>query len=234
VVEALDAHDVSVGLGRGGPVLALAEDAARGPDAPVRGSATFDIAVREGGALETRVVDATGDGEAWRKVAATLKHIDPSRLRFAPGAHGWHVVVRVEAKVLLPDGRDPEKLHGFRPALRPSAVANAIAGKAEARGSSAAPGGPDHVGGGPSEPPPVGGALGPRVPSATSVAGGVIQGLIARVLPTPTLEMEGKVCSVALTITPLGVGLGGGCSFENVGAHATRVVSGRIVSEGRL
>ena len=232
VVEALDAHDVAVGLGRGGAVLALAEEAARGPDAPVRGSATLDVTIREGGALAARVVDASGDADAWSRVAATLTHIDPNRLRIPPGAHGWHVVVRVEAKLLFPDGRDQASLHGFRGSIKPSALSDAIAGKPGARGSSTGPGGPDHVGGGPTHPPPLGGALGPR--QATGVAAGVITGLLGRILPTPTLEMQGKVCSVALTITPLGVGLGGGCSLENIGAHATRVVSGRIVSEGRL
>jgi hypothetical protein len=55
-----------------------------------------------------------------------------------------------------------------------------------------------------------------------------------RVLPTPTIAMSGKVCSAAFTVTPIGIGLGGGCSFENIGAGTTRIVSGKIMSEGSL
>ncbi len=77
----------------------------------------------------------------------------------------------------------------------------------------------------------MGGYVG-RGPS--NAGGAALQGIAARVVPTPTLSISGKVCSASLTVTPLGVGLGGGCSLENIGTAATRVVSGRIVSESAL
>ena len=61
-----------------------------------------------------------------------------------------------------------------------------------------------------------------------------MQGLAQRILPTPTVSVSGKICSASLSATPFGLGLGGGCSLENIGTHAMRVVSGRILSEGAL
>jgi hypothetical protein len=48
------------------------------------------------------------------------------------------------------------------------------------------------------------------------------------------VSVEGKVCSAKLAITPFGVGLGGSCSFENIGNGTRRVVAGRIVREELL
>jgi hypothetical protein len=81
------------------------------------------------------------------------------------------------------------------------------------------------------EPPPPG-ALGPRFPPKS--AGAVAQAIAQRVLPTPTLSASGRICSVAVVLTPMGVSAGGGCSPENIGTAATRTVSGRILSEGAL
>jgi hypothetical protein len=58
--------------------------------------------------------------------------------------------------------------------------------------------------------------------------------LVARILPTPTLSVEGKVCSAKVSLTPLGIGMGGTCSLENIGNGTRRNVSGRVVSEGKL
>ncbi len=41
---------------------------------------------------------------------------------------------------------------------------------------------------------------------------------------------SGKVCSAGI----VGIGIGGGCSPENIGVPAVRIVSARIVSESRL
>ena len=232
VAEALAEHDVAIGMGRGGAVLAAAEDVAQSSEAPLAGGATFEVVVGSDGHVDTRVLGADGDTEAWEHVAASLTaRVDPRRVRLPAGARRWRVVVRVDARVQFADGRDVGSLHGLRPSLAPSALSKALDGKGEARGSSTGPGGPDHVGGGPTEPPPLGGALG-RGPS--NAGAGVATGIAMRVLPTPTLSASGKVCSASLSVTPLGIGLGGGCSFENIGTGTHRVVSGKIVSEGGL
>lgn len=234
VAEGLAAHDVDVGMGRGGSILSAAESAARSNDAPLDGGATFDVIVRADGVVQARVSRAERDLEGWARVAASLaRTVDPRGVRMPPGARGWHVVVRVDAKVQFADGRDVRSLHGPRLSLAPSVLQAAIEGNADAGVSSTGPGGPDHVSGDPSDTPPVGGALG-RGPSSSGAGGGIAQGIVQRVLPMPTLAMSGKICSGALTVSPMGIGLGGSCSFENIGTGTARVVSGRIVSEEPL
>jgi hypothetical protein len=230
LAEGLAARDLEAGLGRGGSILTAAEAAARGSDAPLRGDATFDVVVRSDGKVEAHVASASSDLEGWREVAAVLQRsVDGRSVRIAPGARGWRVVVRVEAKVVFADGRDTQSVHGVRGEVAPSVLSNAIEGKPGARGSSTGPGGPDHVDGEGGNAPPMGGALGPEKP--THVASSAIVGLAMRVLPTPTISVEGKVCRAGLSITPLGVGFGGGCSFENIGNGTRRVVTGRIVRD---
>ena len=41
----------------------------------------------------------------------------------------------------------------------------------------------------------------------------------------------GMIISEATSVTPMGVGIMGGCSFENIGNGTMRVVSGHVVSE---
>jgi hypothetical protein len=227
LAEGLAAHDVAVGMGRGGPVLAAAETAARSSDAPVEGGATFDVAVRRDSVV-ARVVSADHDAAGWARVADSLgRSLDPKRVRLPSGGRGWHVVVRVEAAMRLADGRDVRTLHGVKAAVTPSVLQQQIEGKPGGQWAPPPAPGPD-VG---QEVPPQGGALGrgPQHPG-----GGALQGLAAPILPTPTLSVSGKICSASLSATPMGIGLGGGCSVENIGTHPTRVVSGHILSEGSL
>jgi hypothetical protein len=128
LVEGLDAHDASIGMGRGGPVLVALEAAARGTDAPFEGTATFDVAVDTSGHVSIALVDASSASAQWSKVAdATRTSLDPARLRIAPGAHGWHVVAQLEAKVQYPNGLDPKSL---------GATAQATAGHVKERNES--------------------------------------------------------------------------------------------------
>jgi hypothetical protein len=235
LAEGLAALDVAAGLGRGGSVLTAAEAAARSPEAPLRGEATFDVVVRPDGEVDARLASASADTDGWREVAGVLQRtVDGHRVRVPPGARGWHVVVQVDAKVVFADGRDTRSVHGLRGGVTPSVLSNAIEGKPGARGSSTSPGGPDHVGGEGQgqESPPVGGALGSG--KATHVGTSAAVGVAMRVLPTPTVSVAGKVCSAALAITPVGVSIGGGCSLENIGSGTRRTVSGRIVREEAL
>ena len=233
VSEALAAHDVELGIGRGGAILSAAEQAARGGDAPVSGSATFDVAVHADGAVLAEVVSTDGNRDAWARVAEDLQRsVDPARIRLPPGGRGWRVVVQLDAHEQFADGRDVRSLHGPRVSLAPSALSAAMEGKEDAGVSSAGPGGPDHVPGDAHDPPHVGGALGGKTP--VNAGAGIAQALAARILPTPTVSVSGNICSASLTLTPMGVGLGGGCSLENSGTGTSRVVHGRILREGAL
>lgn len=53
-------------------------------------------------------------------------------------------------------------------------------------------------------------------------------------LPGITIMRRGKVCSVGINLGPAGLGLGGGCSPENLNAVAQRVVRGQVVEEEML
>jgi hypothetical protein len=224
VAEGLAAKDVALGLGRGGPILAAAEQAARSTDAPMQGGATLEIAGHADGTVAAHVVNADGDSEGWAEVASAIgRSLDPTRVRIPRGRHGVAVTVRLDARVQLADGRDVRSLHGPQVSVAPSVIQSAIEGKANLDG---APSSGDTTS---NDPPPIG-ALG-RHPSSKATAGAVAQAVAQRVLPTPTVSVSGKICSASLSVTPFGVGMSGGCSFENIGNGTARVVSGHIVSE---
>lgn len=110
LAEGLDAHDASIGLGRGGPVVSALEVAAASSEAP-DGSATFDVAIDASGHISVALLSASAAAGAWTKVgAAAGASLDPKQVRIPPGARGWHVVAMVEAKVQYPNGLDPKKL----------------------------------------------------------------------------------------------------------------------------
>jgi hypothetical protein len=234
LAEGLAAHDVAMGLGRGGTVLAVAEAAADSSEAPAVGNATFEVAVTPDGRVSASVVRANGDNAGWERVAGEIERsLDPRTVRIPPDAAGWRVVVRIDAAVKLVDGRDVRSLHGPRMEVAPSMLQRAIEGTLTDARSSTAPGRPDHVQGGPADPPPVGGALG-RNGSNANAGAGVAQGIAQVALPTPSLSVRGKICSATASVTPVGIAIAGGCSLENIGTSARRMVSGRIMKEGSL
>ncbi len=229
--EGLAERDVELGMGRGGAIVTALEEATRIGDAPSFGGATFDVEVRPEG-ITARVERADSDEAAWTRVAAAIAGtVDPRRVRLPPGACGWHVVVRIDSKVQLTDGRDVRTLHGLRAVVTAGQLADALEGKPAAGASSTTPGGPDHIDPRPSDPPPVGGELGKRGPTNPLDA---VQALAARVLPVPALTVNGKVCSATLALTPMGISVGGLCSPENIGMPEHRIVSGKIIREGSL
>jgi hypothetical protein len=232
--EGLADHDTGLGLGRAGPILAATEEATRtSPSAPVSGTATFDVTVRADGTVLAHVVSSDGgDATDWSRVADDIaRTLDPKRVRLPTDGRGWHAVVRVEAKVLLADGRDVRSVHGVRGSVEPSILQQQLKEGAHGRGGA---GSPDRVAPEESEktvPPPVGGALGPAKGGSP---GAIVQGIAQRILPTPTVSVSGKVCQAQIGITATGISASGWCSPENVGTPATRVVSGRVVREGAL
>jgi hypothetical protein len=105
VLEALDANDVARGLGRGGPVRAAVEQAARSTDAPPRGNATFTVVVFSDGKMDVRVADAQAD---WSRVLPLVREaLKVADVKMAPKSRGLRVTVKVEAKVQYPDGYQP-------------------------------------------------------------------------------------------------------------------------------
>jgi hypothetical protein len=71
--------------------------------------------------------------------------------------------------------------------------------------------------------------------SADASQGEVVQAadgtLILKKLPGVSASVRGKVCSAGVYATPLGVGFAGGCSPENIGQVARRIVTARVVKE---
>ncbi|HEY1696286.1 MAG TPA: hypothetical protein VGG39_29175 [Polyangiaceae bacterium] len=191
LAEGLDAHDSAIGLGRGGPVLSALEVAAN-DEGTAQGNATFDVSIDAAGRVSVSLVNASTSADAWSRVGQAMRSaIDASHVRLPPGANGWHVVARVDAKVQYPNGRQPKDL-GTR---------------VEADGL----------------------ALGTN-PRRATVGDPPI---VFKKMPGITLAHSGKVCSVRIHLG-LGPPIAGGCDPSNIGAHETRVVTTRVVSEGRL
>jgi hypothetical protein len=230
--EGLAEHDVGVGLGHGGAVLSAAEAAARSADAPVDGSATFDVVVRADGSVVASVVHAEGDASGWARVASGIgRSVDRGRMHL-PEGRAWHVVVCVDAKVRLPDGREVKSLHGPRAGVTESVLQHGLEREPGTGSWAEGPGG--QTGAGDEDTVPMGGALGHGHGPQGNAGGAAAQALAQRILPVPRVSVSGKVCTAALGVSPAGISLSGGCSPENIGGHGTRVVSGRVVSEGAL
>jgi hypothetical protein len=110
VVEALHAHDVALGLGSGGPVLGVAEDATSASRAPVNGFAILIATFGPTGVVaDVRVVDANGDRTAWDDVASQIAEAMRSKhVRVPRGAKGVEVTVRIDSRWENHDGSDPD------------------------------------------------------------------------------------------------------------------------------
>jgi hypothetical protein len=180
----LDERDVDLGLGRGGAVLSALESASQGMDVPIEGAATFDVAIDTSGHVSVALSDVSSEYAAWSRVASAAgAAVDAKRVRIPPGARGWHVVVRIDAKVQYPNGLKPKQLGNH---------------------FEATPGEIDK------------------------------DSMVMKKIPGFTISHVGKVCGVGLSVTILGPNIVGGCGPTNIGMPAGRVVSGHIVSEGRL
>jgi hypothetical protein len=104
VIEALDGADVARGLGRGGPIRAAVDVAARG-DGPVRGSATFSVTIFSDGRVDVQVASAQTD---WSRLLPAIRDaVRDAKVRMPPKGRGLNVVVAVDASVRYPDGYAP-------------------------------------------------------------------------------------------------------------------------------
>ena len=235
--EGLSQHDIDLGLGRGGavPLGDRGGYGARHGMPRSTGARPFEVVVHADGTVVARVTRAQGSASGWARVADAIGRTVDSRRMHLPTGRGWRVVVRVDAKVRLPDGRDVKSLHGPRAGVSESVLQHALEQKP---GSGWWAEGPDgKTGVGDENVAPMGGELGhesrrPGKRRRCRGAGSSAQPGVPP--PMPHVSVSGKVCSAAIGITPAGLSLSGGCSPENIGGHGTRVVSGHIVSEGAL
>jgi hypothetical protein len=103
---ALSARDRSLGLGRGGPLIAALEDVTSGSRAPVDGAASFIVEADETGRVTAvRVANVTSDEEAWQDVASLLlAKMKNHPLRMRPGWRGLSVTLEVRSRLQLADG----------------------------------------------------------------------------------------------------------------------------------
>ncbi len=106
---ALDAHDRSIGLGSGAPLVEPTREAVRTSLVPDFARAILEFTTdRAGLVVSVRVVDASSDRQAWDEVADKLaRDTQKKPLRMPPGARGVAVTMQVESKVLNASGQDP-------------------------------------------------------------------------------------------------------------------------------
>jgi hypothetical protein len=103
--DALAEHDRALGLGSGGPVLAVARDAALSALVDESAATIYVDADSSGRVTTARVVSSTGDGAGWNEVArAIVKGLRGRTLKMPPDARGITVTVRLEVAVRLPSG----------------------------------------------------------------------------------------------------------------------------------
>jgi hypothetical protein len=104
--SALDAADAQRGMARGGPLKLAVEEVARTSDAPLEGTALFEIVVGPNHPPRARLVDASADARGWSSLAPAIDRAAAKKeLRLPPNGDGLRVRVRVSADVVLPDGR---------------------------------------------------------------------------------------------------------------------------------
>jgi hypothetical protein len=201
VARDLDADDVARGFGRGGPLQAAVLQAARGPDAPATGDATFEVRVHPDGTVSASILDASSDRLAWSNLSKAIVAATRARaVRMPPNGKGLAVVIQVEAKERLPDGREPKTLG--------TEFAATAGGITEGDGGTT-------IG-----LPFVGLAHRGKVCSVMAGVGG------------PVLKIERNESGLPAIFAPIGIS--GGCSPENAGGVASRVVHAKIVREERF
>jgi hypothetical protein len=99
-------RDLDLGLGSGGPLIAVAEDIMRSSDAPVDGVAIFEVTIDANGDVVSVRVGDVGDAlPKWRQVAKGMLSAlrsRPARLRHA--GKGVVVTLEVRSRWVLPSG----------------------------------------------------------------------------------------------------------------------------------
>ncbi len=105
VRELADAHDVTIGVGRGGAAVSAAREAARGDFAPVSGTTLFEVTVDSNGVTWAGVSNAQSDYDGWQKVAVEIaSRLRGKALRIPEGSRGLRFQIEVNARVVEVDG----------------------------------------------------------------------------------------------------------------------------------
>ena len=129
VRDALDARDRAVGLGREGPLLSAAHEAASPSFAPDVGSAELDIeSDSTGHVVSAHVVSASGEVSAWNDVARELVRLMSSKsLRPPRNGRGLRTRLRIVAERTLPSGA------AYALSAGPAVPENACVGQSDPR-----------------------------------------------------------------------------------------------------
>ena len=143
--DALRARDHAVGLGPEGPVVTALEDAAHAGFSPERGIATFLAVIDERGLvidlklMKTNASDKSGE-RGWEDVRQrAVKSLATAKIEMR-GVKRAELTIEVESKVVLPDGRDPQKQGPVKPVAEPTAVITRSEAPASPSGADAVAG----------------------------------------------------------------------------------------------
>jgi hypothetical protein len=99
--EMLTARDVSIGLGRAGPLVSAAHEAASSSSAPEVGTTILEVDIDSQG----RVVTARAEDRAWNGVASALvQRMARKPVRVTHGSRGLRARLRVVAEKAPPSG----------------------------------------------------------------------------------------------------------------------------------
>jgi hypothetical protein len=219
--EGLEARDRALGLGPSGRVVSALHLAARHPDAPQLGTASFQVTVLRTGAVEV-LLNNGSQPSGWGPVALrALEDLRRKPPRIAAGRSGVRLTVDLVAEAVLPNGVKSKSLR--RPALE--ALAPRLQSTAEAQKEIV-------------ELNPTAGTDG-GVPLAESLVNSEVSGVYA--------AGQGKVCSYRAGGTPLGtlnapignpnrspgleLRVQGNCDPANIGAKSQRVVRAAVRDE---
>jgi hypothetical protein len=112
--DALDARDHELGLDVGGPIVKIAEELTRPSDAPMNGSAVFEVTIdADGNVGDVRLVASARDDRAsWEGLGAQIGATLRARRiawRLKPG-HATAIRFEISSRYVLPSGQAPGRV----------------------------------------------------------------------------------------------------------------------------
>jgi hypothetical protein len=108
LAQGLLSQDTASGRGAGGPVLRVLEATVYASNAPLNGQASFVFVIDgEGKISSTTLGAASGDREAWARVARKAAQALAQQKLSVPKGRGVRLTVAVSSRLELPSGADP-------------------------------------------------------------------------------------------------------------------------------
>jgi hypothetical protein len=108
LAQGLLSQDTASGRGAGGPVLRVLEATVYASNAPLNGQASFVFVIDgEGNVSSTTLGAASGDREAWARVARKAAQALAKQKLSVPKGRGVRLTVAVSSRLELPSGADP-------------------------------------------------------------------------------------------------------------------------------